>query len=71
VPRNANVRFAFSKRDFAPFATEVVADEPKVVRVSLLAQSKGGRRGAKANPAAKKSRQAPAEMKDDTIPVEF
>jgi tRNA A-37 threonylcarbamoyl transferase component Bud32 len=67
VPKNASVRFAFSKRDFVSFTTEVVADSPKVVRATLLAQAKA----APPRRAAKKARQASAEMKDDTIPVEF
>ncbi len=73
VPRNASVHFAFSKRDFVSWATDVVADSPKVVRASLLAQAKAppARRISKAKAQEKKARQASAEMKDDTIPVEF
>ena len=71
VPKNASVHFAFSKRDFLSWATDVVADAPKVVRASLQARARPApaRRAAKAE--EKKSRRAAAEMKDDTIPVEF
>jgi hypothetical protein len=73
VPKNANVHLAFSKGDLVPWATEVVADAPKVVRAALLARARAApvRRAAKANASEKKARQASAEMKDDTIPVEF
>jgi hypothetical protein len=70
VPKNASVHFAFSKRDFLSWAIDVVADAPKVVRASLARARAGtARRAAKAE--EKKARRASAEMKDDTIPVEF
>jgi len=73
VPRNATVHFAFSKPEFVSWATDVVADRPRVVRASLAAQAKAApaRRISKAKSQEKKARQASAEMKDDTIPVEF
>jgi serine/threonine protein kinase len=74
VPRNASVRFAFSKKEYVSWTTEVVADAPKVVRASLLAEPKRAPlpRVIKSKPdgSEKKSKQATSEH-DDTIPVEF
>ena len=74
VPRNASVHFAFSKRDFLSWAIDVIADAPKVVRASLAqAKAAPARRAAqvKAQVPQSRARQASAEMKDDTIPVDF
>jgi serine/threonine-protein kinase len=73
VPKNASVHFAFSKKEYQPSSTDVVADGPKVVRASLLAEPKAAPpprvpRIRATESSAKKS--TPAE-KDDTIPVEF
>jgi serine/threonine protein kinase len=74
VPKNAGVHFAFSKKDFVAWATDVVADAPKVVRASLLAEPKPVAPApvvkGKPDRSEKKARQASSE-KDDTIPVEF
>ena len=73
VPRNVSVRFTFSKKDFVSWTTDVIADTPKVVRASLLAEPKLAppprvlRR--KSEGSEKKARQAAS--KDDDIPVEF
>jgi len=73
VPKNVSVRFTFSKRDFVSWTTDVIADTPKVVRASLLAEPKLAPpprvlRGKSAG-SEKKARQAAS--KDDDIPVEF
>ena len=74
VPKNASVHFAFSKKDFVGWATDVVADAPKVVRASLLAEPRPVPPApvvkAKGERSEKKAKQASSEH-DDTIPVEF
>src|SRR5262249_22149515 len=40
VPRNSSVRFNFSKKDFVSYTVEILADTPKVVRASLVAEAK-------------------------------
>jgi hypothetical protein len=72
VPRNASVHFAFSKKEYVPWSTDVIADGPKVVRASLLAEPKAAPppRVPRTNPVRADKKSTPAE-KDDTIPVEF
>jgi len=73
VPRNVSVRFTFSKRDFVSWTTDVIADTPKVVRASLLAEPKAAPPPrvlkGKSEGSDKKARQAAS--KEDDIPVEF
>ena len=75
VPRNASVHFSFSRQDFVSWTTDVIADAPKVVRAALLAQAKAApaRRAAQSKPQGpeRRAKQASAEMKEDTIPVDF
>src|SRR5438309_893384 len=73
VPKNVSVRFTFSKRDFVSWTTDVIADTPKVVRASLLAEPKAAPPPrvlkGKSEGSDKKARQAAS--KEDDIPVEF
>ena len=73
VPKNASVRFTFSKKDFVSWTTDVIADTPKVVRASLLAEPKAAPPPrvlkGKSEGSDKKARQAAS--KEDDIPVEF
>ena len=73
VPTNVSVRFTFSKRDFVSWTTDVIADTPKVVRASLLAEPKPAPPPrvlkGKSEGSDKKARQAAS--KEDDIPVEF
>jgi len=73
VPRNVNVRFTFSKKDFVSWTTDVIADTPKVVRASLLAEPKLAPPPrvlkGKSEGSEKKARRAAS--KEDDIPVEF
>jgi serine/threonine protein kinase len=73
VPRNASVRFSFSKKDFVSWTTDVIADTPKVVRASLLAEPKLAPPPrvlkGKSEGSEKKARRAAS--KEDDIPVEF
>jgi len=72
VPKNASVHFAFSKKDFVAWATDVVADAPKVVRASLLAEPKPVPPVPAIRAADRSNKKARASSeKDDTIPVEF
>src|SRR4051794_16097793 len=74
VPRNAAVRFVFSRKEYQTYTADVVADAPKVVRAPLLAEPKPVAQSrllkAKGGTAEKKTKQA-SQTKDDTIPVEF
>jgi serine/threonine protein kinase len=78
VPKNAKVHFAFSKRDYFAYATDVIADAPQVVKGTLqggprsaqsqrLVRSRDGESGKGARRAATPDSKNP----DDTIPVEF
>ena len=73
VPKNANVRFAFSKKDFAATAVEVVADAPKVVRAALAAEPKlpPARVVKSRSGGSEKGTRPPSEGQDEKIPVEF
>jgi hypothetical protein len=70
VPRNASVRFAFSKKEFVSYAMEILADTPKVVRASLVAEPKAAPPVVKAR-SEKKAKRASSESDDSSIPVEF
>jgi len=72
VPRNASVRFAFTKKEFVSYTIEILADTPKVVRASLLAEPKAPPVvKAKSERSAKKAKQASSESDESSIPVEF
>jgi serine/threonine protein kinase len=74
VPRNASVRFSFSKKDFLSYTTEVLADTPKVVRASLAPELKPvPPRVVKARPEAseKKPKHGSSDKDEAAIPVEF
>jgi len=72
VPRNASVRFAFTKKEFVSHTIEILADTPKVVRASLVAEPKAPPVvKAKSDRSAKKAKQASSESDESSIPVEF
>jgi alkanesulfonate monooxygenase SsuD/methylene tetrahydromethanopterin reductase-like flavin-dependent oxidoreductase (luciferase family) len=72
VPKNASVRFAFTKKEFLSHTIEILADTPKVVRASLLAEPKAPPVvKAKSERSEKKSKQASSESDESSIPVEF
>jgi hypothetical protein len=74
VPKNANVRFAFSKKDFAATALDVVADAPKVVRAALAAEPKlppARVVKSRSSGSEKGTRSTSSEGQDEKIPVEF
>jgi serine/threonine protein kinase len=72
VPHNAKVHFAFSKKDYVGYATEVVADAPQVIRAQLIEVPKAPppRVVRKVEQADKKATPAKAEA-EDTIPIEI
>jgi len=75
VPKNQKVHFAFSKREYFGYATDVIADTPQVVKATLqpepraaapkVPKSREEESGKKAKPASD------SKNADDTIPVEF
>jgi hypothetical protein len=69
VPRNAKVHFAFSKKDFVGYATDMVADAPQVVRAQLIEVPKPP--PPVAQKAARKAKPAKADDSEDKIPVEI
>ncbi|OLC77020.1 MAG: hypothetical protein AUH83_05330 [Deltaproteobacteria bacterium 13_1_40CM_4_68_19] len=73
VPKNASVRFTFSKKDFVSWTTDVIADTPKVVRASLLAEPKPAPppRAIKVKSEGSGKKPGQAASKEDDIPVEF
>ena len=72
VPRNASVRFVFSKKEFVSYTMEILSDAPKVVRASLVAEPKAPPVvKAKSKRSAKKAKQASSESDESSIPVEF
>ncbi len=78
VPKNVKVHFAFSKREFFPYATDVIADTPQVVKATLQAEPKAAAplRVAKPRDEESSKRARPAanpdsKNPDETIPVEF
>jgi hypothetical protein len=74
VPRNSSVRFSFTKKDFVPYSVEILADTPKVVRASLVAEPKPVQaRAVRTKPEGgqKKGKQGSSEKEDSNIPVEF
>jgi tRNA A-37 threonylcarbamoyl transferase component Bud32 len=71
VPKDASVHFSFSMKEFLPWSTDVVADGPKVVRATLLAEPKPAPPRLPAIKAPGSDKKKPQAEKDDTIPVEF
>ncbi len=77
VPKNVKVHFAFSKRDYLPYAEERIADAAQVVKATLQVEPRVV--AARPVPESKKrerrsprAAQPPAQQSaDDTIPVEF
>jgi len=72
VPRNASVRFAFTKKEFGLPHDRNFRGHPQGVRASLLAEPKAppvvqGEVGT----TAKKAKQASSESDESSIPVEF
>jgi serine/threonine protein kinase len=74
VPRNTSVHFVFSKKDFVSSTFQILADTPKVVRASLLAEPKPVPSRvvrAKSEGSEKKAKQASSDTEEAPIPVEF
>jgi serine/threonine protein kinase len=76
VPKNVKVHFAFSKKDFFPYQTDVIADTAQVVKAALQPEPRKEARVARPrdNPPATAATAKPADakdQKDDPIPVEF
>ena len=78
VPKNVKIHFAFSKRDYFPYATDVIADTPQVVKAALQAEPKAAQQPRvvkqRDDESPKKTKQAAApdsKNPDETIPVEF
>jgi hypothetical protein len=77
APKNVKVRFAFSKRDYLPYAEERIADAAQVVKATLQVEPRVV--AARPVPESKKrerrstrAAQPPAQQSaDDSIPVEF
>jgi len=78
VPKNVKVHFAFSKRDYLPYAEERIADAAQVVKATLQVEPRvlaarpvpeSKKREARSARAAQSSAQKAAD--DSTIPVEF
>ena len=78
VTKNVKVHFAFSKRDYFPYATDVIADTPQVVKATLQAEPRAAAPPRVARPrdegSSKRARPATnpdSKNPDETIPVEF
>ena len=78
VPKNVKVHFAFSKKDFFPYATDVIADTPQVVKATLQAEPKAAApqrvarpRDDESNKKARPAANPDSKNPDETIPVEF
>jgi hypothetical protein len=76
VPKNMKVHFAFSKAGHFPYATDVIADTPQVVKATLQAEPKAPPPPRVVKPreeeSANKAKPAKEQKSsDDTIPVEF
>ena len=69
VPRNTSVRFAFAKKEFVSHTIEILADTPKVVRASLVAEPKAAPPVVRAK--TEKPKRPSSESDDSSIPVEF
>ncbi|MCA1828541.1 MAG: serine/threonine protein kinase [Myxococcales bacterium] len=74
VPKNRKVHLAFSKREFLPYATDVIADTPQVVKATLQPEPKAPPKVVKPRDEESARKAKPAsdsKNADDTIPVEF
>ncbi|HZX93352.1 MAG TPA: protein kinase [Myxococcales bacterium] len=72
VPRNVKVHFAYSRRDYLAYATDVIADGPQVVNAQLTAEPRAATPARVVRGKAdRKAKPASTESKDDTVPVEF
>ena len=75
VPKNVKVHFAFSKRDFVPYTTEVIADTAQVVKGPLQAEPRAPPQRVvrqREEESVKKAKPASdSKNADDPIPVEF
>jgi len=69
VPRNTSVRFAFAKKEFVSYTIEILADTPKVVRASLVAEPKAAPPVVRAK--TERPKRPSSESDDSSIPVEF
>ncbi|TMA24949.1 MAG: serine/threonine protein kinase [Deltaproteobacteria bacterium] len=74
VPKNMKVHFAFSKKEFLHYATDVIADTPQVVKATLQPEPKATARVVRTRDEESPKKAKPAsdsKNTDDTIPVEF
>jgi len=78
VTKNVKVHFAFSKRDYFPYATDVIADTPQVVKATLQAEPRAAQsprvvksRDEESLKRAKAAAVPDSKNPDETIPVEF
>jgi serine/threonine-protein kinase len=78
VPKNTKVHFAFSKRDYFSYATDVIADTPQVVKATLQAGPRAAQlqrvdksRDDESGRGARQAAIPDSKNPDDTIPVEF
>ena len=73
VPKNSKVHFAFSKKDYLPYAQDIIADGPQVVKAALTAEPRVAvaPRPKPNEGETKKARPAGDKGKDEDIPLEF
>ena len=78
VTKNVKVHFAFSKRDYFPYATDVIADTPQVVKATLQAEPRAAQpprvvksRDEESSKRARAAAVPDSKNPDETIPVEF
>ena len=75
VPKNVKVHFAFSKKDFLPYAQDIIADSPQVVKAQLNAEpravEKRSRPSEGETTVTKKAVPASDKKGDSEIPLEF
>ena len=75
VPKNVKVHFAFSRKDFLPYAQDVIADTPQVVKAALQPEPKVAvARPVVSRPKPEESTEKkpkPPSDKPEDIPLEF
>ena len=77
VPKNTKVHFAFSRAGYLPYATDVIADAPQVVKAALQSEPRAVSAARSVtrsrSDGSSKAKQVDAKKSadDDTIPVEF
>jgi hypothetical protein len=74
VPKNTKVHFAFSKKEYFGYATDVIADTPQVVKATLQPEPKAPPKVVRSREEESPKKAKPAsdnKNADDTIPVEF